>query len=305
MHNGLDQHLKFLVNTFYNQDHTSSIEQCWEQILVNFFPETVIHKQTSAIESSQLSDDTSRILIPVMNSNIHFELIHKNNGHAFSDKDIDLIDSLFNLTQQFASTRDAIERGANEERQRIARDLHDDVAARLLTLIHQVKDKKTIELTRSILKSLRNAIYTLDNKSTTTILDAITDIRAEIQDRLNPLGIQLFWQQPENIERFIFTPRQHINLHRILHEIVTNIIRHANTNYMHIDIELQNDHLHINVVDNGSGFDINSCIPGKGIHNIKNRVAELNGMVNWSNHSNTETGNNGCSIDINFPLTTQ
>lgn len=305
MHNGLEQHLKFLVNTFYNQDKTSSIEQCWEQILANFFPNTVIEKQASAIENSQPGNEPHCMLIPIMNSNAHFELVYKDNTQSFTDKDIDLANSLFNLTQQFASTREAIERGANEERQRIARDLHDDVAARLLTLIHKVKDEKTIELTRSILKSLRNAIYTLDNKSTTTILDAITDIRAEIQDRLNPLGIQLFWQQPEDIERFIFTPRQHINLHRILHEIVTNIIRHAHTDYMHIDIELRNDHLHIAVVDNGTGFDINDIVPGKGIHNIKNRVAELNGEVNWSNYSNTETGMNGCSIDINFPITTQ
>ena len=305
MHNGLDQHLKFLVNTFYNQDHTSSIEQCWEQILVNFFPDTLLKKQTTAIDVSQLSHNKECLLIPVVSSNAHYELHHKDSAQTFSEKDADLANSLFNLTQQFSSTRDAIERGAIEERQRIARDLHDDVAARLLTLIHKAKDNEIVELTRSILKSLRNAIYTLDNKATTTILDAITDVRAEIQDRLNPLGIQLLWQQPEDLERFIFTPRQHINLHRILHEIVTNIIRHANTSYMHIDIELQNDHLHISVVDNGTGFDINSCIPGKGIHNIKNRVAELSGTVNWSNYSNAETGSNGCSININFPITTQ
>ena len=168
-----------------------------------------------------------------------------------------------------------------------------------------MKDEKTIELSRSILKSLRNAIYTLDNKSTTTILDAVTDIRAEIQDRLNPLGIQLFWQQPEDLEQYIFTPRQHINLHRIMHEIVTNIIRHANANYVHIDIEIENGHLQVSAVDNGDGFDMNSCVPGKGIHNIKNRVNELNGIVNWSNYSDPDTGISGCSININFPIKTQ
>lgn len=305
MHNGLDQHLKFLVNTFNNQDQAVSIEQCWEKVLINFFPNSMITSHPKAIENSQLNTDSNSILVPVLNLNKHFELKNRDSEQSFTDRDLDLVNSLFNLTQQFATTREAIERGANEERQRIARDLHDDVAARLLTLIHQVKEEKTIELTRSILKSLRNAIYTLDNKSTTTILDAITDIRAEIQDRLNPLGIQLFWQQPENLDNIIFTPRQHINLHRIMHEIVTNIIRHANANYMHIDIEIENDHIHVSAVDNGEGFDIDNCIPGKGIHNIKNRVTELSGKVNWSNYSDSETGITGCSIKLNFPIKPQ
>lgn len=279
-----------------------SLEECWEKVLINFFPDSRIKKHPKAIETSQLSQDKNSVLVPVLNLDIHFELSHKDSQQVFSEQDLGLVNSLFNLTQQFASTREAIERGANEERQRIARDLHDDVAARMLTLIHQVKDEKTIELIRSILKSLRNAIYTLDNRSTTTILDAITDIRAEVQDRLNQLGIQLFWQQPEGLEQFIFTPRQHINLHRILHEIVTNVIRHANANYMHIDIELNNDWIHVSAVDNGEGFDINDCIPGKGIQNIKNRVYELDGKVEWNNYQDPETGINGCAITIKFPI---
>ncbi|MDH5472846.1 MAG: histidine kinase [Gammaproteobacteria bacterium] len=305
MHDGLDQHLKFLVNTFYNQDQTRSVDECWEKILSNFFPHSLIEKQTSSIDTSQLSNDNSYMLVPIINSNAHFKLALTDRSHTFTPHDLDLADSLLHLTEQFVSTREAIERGAHEERQRIARDLHDDVAARLLTLIHQVKDEKSIELTRSILKSLRNAIYTLDNKSTTTILDAITDIRAEIQDRLNSLGIQLFWQQAEHLERYIFTPRQHINLQRISHEIVTNIIRHANANYVHFDIELENELIHISAIDDGDGFDINGCVPGKGINNIKNRVAELSGSVSWSNYTDPETGISGCAINIRFPLTTQ
>ena len=77
MHNGLDQHLKFLVNTFYNQDQTSSIEQCWEKILINFFPDTRLEKQAKAIEISQLSDNNERMLVPVMDSNVHYQLSHK------------------------------------------------------------------------------------------------------------------------------------------------------------------------------------------------------------------------------------
>ncbi|MDH5766021.1 MAG: hypothetical protein OEZ38_08395 [Gammaproteobacteria bacterium] len=300
MHNRLDQHLKFIVNTFYNQDQATSLEDCWGKVLIHFFPDGQITRHSSTIDTTRLSDNNSSLFIPVLNSDIHFELKHTDKNIFFSDQDLNLVNSLFKLTQHFVTTREAIEQGANEERQRIARDLHDDVAARLLTLIHQVKDDKTIELVRSILKSLRNAIYTLDNRSTTTILDAITDIRAEIQYRLNQLGIQLIWQQPDNLEQFIFTPRQHINLHRILHEIVTNIIRHANASYMHIDIDLNNEWIYVSVVDNGTGFDINNCVPGKGIHNIKNRAKELDGNVNWTNNPDPEMS--GCTININFPI---
>ncbi|MCW9013479.1 MAG: hypothetical protein OQL06_06815 [Gammaproteobacteria bacterium] len=300
MHKNLEQHLPFLIEELSNKDSADSIDVRWHTILGQFFNTSELTRKPGAIEHSKICNGNSTLLAPAIEGNQHYELI-ADQPEQFSENDQHLADAMFKLCCQFISIQQAVEIGATEERQRIARDLHDDVAARLLTLIHQAKDQQSIDLARSILKSLRNAIYTLDNKSTTTILDALTDIRAEIQDRLNSIGILLYWEQHSRFDKLTFTPRQHINLHRIAHEIATNAIRHANAQYMSIDVDLEDTIFHITVCDNGPGFNIDECIPGKGINNIKTRVKELYGQVNWT--TLTETNDNkGCCIDIQFPI---
>ena len=302
MHLDLEEHLPLLIEELSNKEASESIATRWASILAKFFNESTLQAETGdEIQYSEICDDGHSLRVPAIAPSQVYRLT-TNGGSFFSSHDAQLADALHKLTCQFMSVQEAIEQGASEERQRIARDLHDDVAARILTLIHLTKDQQTIDVARSILKSLRNAIYTLDNKSTTSILDAVTDIRAELQERLNSIGMQLFWSQPDNLDNFTFTPRQHINLHRILHEVTTNVIRHAEAHYMNMDIELKDDQLHIFACDDGKGFNMDACIPGKGISNIKNRIHELKGNVAWAANGD---GQPGTCLNIQFPISTQ
>ena len=301
MHKNLEKNLSYLIDSFSNSN--SSIESRWRTALTDLFPTYQLVSAEHPVETCQLNKQSSTLSIPSIKKQNGYYLKANNNSEFFSDNDVDLIVALLRLAKQFISNEDAVEQGAAEERKRIARDLHDDVAARMLTLIHTVKDQQTIDLSRSILKSLRNSIYTLDNKSSVTILDAITDVRAELQDRLNPIGIQLFWQQSEQLNDLTFTPRQHINLNRMLHEAITNIIRHANAQYVEINIELEQQYLKATCCDNGSGFEIDKCIPGKGINNIKTRVLEINGTACWQAvHDNESNETQGSCVEITFPI---
>ena len=298
MHKDLEQHLPLLIEQLSNKEASESIAARWASVLEKFFNESSVEAVAGHIEQCEICDDGHMLKVPAIHPDQIYQ-VTTHNSQTFSTNDAQLTDALLKLTRQFMSVQEAIEQGASEERQRIARDLHDDVAARMLTLIHQTRDQQSIDVARSILKSLRSAIYTLDNKSTTSIPDALTDIRAELQDRLNSLGMQLLWNQPDDLGNYTFTPRQHINLQRILHETITNVIRHADAQFMHVDISLNDEQLHIFACDNGKGFNMDACIPGKGINNIKNRIKELNGEVHWINNNE---GQGGSCLDISFPL---
>ncbi|HEY9053162.1 MAG TPA: ATP-binding protein [Gammaproteobacteria bacterium] len=302
MHIDLEEQLPFLIEQLSSTESGHSLETRWKHVLEKFFSLARLDSYEQELERCRIINNGLSLQIPAINHNLLYELSVDNAELAFNDNDIQLAEALLKISRQFISVQEAIDRGANEERQRIARDLHDDVAARMLTLIHRAKDQDAIDLARSILKSLRNAIYTLDNKSTTTILHAITDIRSELQDRLNSIGMQLIWNQDDSLAELTFTPRQHINLHRILHEIATNVLRHAEADYIHVDIDVDNDQFHLHVCDNGKGFDINHCVPGKGINNIRTRIKELDGKVEWLGA--LTNNNKGCCLDIRFPLTT-
>ena len=301
MHKSLEKNLPFLIDSF--SDSGSSIENRWASVLNDFFPEYELSPTSQPVDKCELNEDTTILVIPSVSNEHGYLLKTVNTTSKFTQNDVDLITSLLRLAKQFISIEDAVEKGATLERQRIARDLHDDVAARMLTLIHTVKDEQAIALSRSILKSLRNSIYTLDNKSTVTILDAVTDVRSELQDRLNSIGMQLLWQQSDELSDLSFTPRQHINLNRMLHEATTNSIRHANAQYMEVNIDLNQQQLIAKCYDNGSGFDVDKCIPGKGINNIKTRAQELEGTASWYTVHDKETGaTQGSCVEITFPI---
>lgn len=294
MNNKPLHHLLELINTLTSAQSVLDVEQRWRDTLSNIFNGAHFDLREKPINQCRLENNARELYIPTFNSLDHYVLTLAPPG-TFDNDDKHFIDSLLKLGRHFCSVQDALERGAAEERRRIARDLHDDVAARLLTLIHQLKDQHDIDLTRSLLKSLRNAIYTLDTKSNTLITHALTDIRAELQDRLNAIGMQLFWSQTSELADLTFTPRQHINLQRMLHEVITNVIRHTEAHFINISIDINDNQLHILACDDGAGFDIEACVPGKGINNIRTRAEELYGQVNWQN-------NKGCCIDIRFPV---
>lgn len=302
MHKDLEQYLPQLIKQLSETPSDSDLDTRCISVLEQFFSPAILNNTNKEIKQCCLSQDLKTLYIPAIKSasSSAYQLSYQLDADSFNHNDADLAQTLLKITCQFETVQTAIEQGANEERQRIARDLHDDVAARLLTLIHKAQDQDSINLARSILKSLRNAIYTLDNKATTTILDALTDVRAEIQDRLNPLGKQLLWGQSEDFSHFIFTPRQHINLQRMLHEITTNMIRHADAQFLSIEVFLSSNQLNIRCCDNGKGFERKHCIPGKGLNNINNRIDELNGKVSWS--PNTQNNNKGCCVELRFPI---
>lgn len=299
MHKSLEKNLPFLIEKFSSSD--SSIDNRWQSILQYFFSDCTLNSTTETVQQCQLNPQKTMLAVPPIKLKHGYILSINKPEATFNQDDLELATSLLQLAKQFISIEDAFEKGATEERLRIARDLHDDVAARMLTLIHKIKDEKTIAISRSILKSLRNAIYTLDNKSTATILDAVTDVRSEIQDRVNSVGMQLLWHQSDNLQGLVFTPRQHINLNRILHEITTNIIKHADAQFIEIIIGIEQQRLSVECSDNGMGFNIKNCIPGKGINNILTRARELGGSAQWFNLSDKETGKNkGSCVKINF-----
>jgi len=298
----LEKNLPFLIEEFSNKG--TAIDDRWKAILQRFFSSCKLTLSVEHIKTCQLNPHRTQIKVPTISLEQGYLITSLDSTERFNQSNLALIKSLLKLTRQFATIEEALEIGASVERKRIARDLHDDVAARMLTLIHMLKDEKSISIARSILKSLRNSIYALDNKSTATILDVITDVRSELQDRLNSIGMLLKWHQPEMLDDLSFTPRQHINLNRMLHEITTNIIKHAKADFMEVIIDINQKQITVEVSDNGQGFDISTCIPGKGINNITTRARELGGNAGWFNLSDKDTGQNkGSCVRINFLIT--
>lgn len=169
-----------------------------------------------------------------------------------------------------------------QESTHIMRDLHDDVGAKLLTLVHRSESTKNEETARAALKDLRETIRGLGkNETTVYINDALDDWREEVTDRLEAAKIELIWQQPDDLPEKLLNNRQLINISRILREAISNSIRHGIPKKVEVSIFLENGIFKMTICNDTLDIDIDNWEAGTGMNNINTRANELGAKIRW------------------------
>lgn len=181
-----------------------------------------------------------------------------------------------------------------EERRRIAADLHDEIGSKLNVLhlnFHRIKKltpdnetftplwedissllNQTIDITRRISHDLLPPI--LEDMG---LIEALEELSKQLKQSAS-LHIQLECDiQRENID----APIVKLNVFRIVQELVSNSIKHANASSILILLYENEGLIHLKYTDNGQGFDpMNNHKAGLGLRNLRNRVSILNGELN-------------------------
>ena len=202
-------------------------------------------------------------------------------GHGarlFSSRDAQFATALCHLMAEMMSGRISYEQGVTQERLRIGRDLHDNIGARLLKLIHQLRGTATAEVARDAMKDLRTAIAALDTHPV-AIPDALADWRAEAEGRCEAAGCQLQWQQPEQLPALHFSSRTKAALEAVMRELITNALKHARPRYIAVDVRLETGALEVSVSNNGDVSDPLYWKDGYGLRNIRGRLHDLGGQL--------------------------
>lgn len=175
---------------------------------------------------------------------------------------------------------------AAEERARIYRDLHDDLGAKLLDMIYLAENGKQASLAREALGEMRSIVSSpqyrplyLSDWSTITALD--------VTERLDEAKITLHWHTHGVSDELgkgpLLSGIQQYHLTRIVRELVSNAIKHAQATVVSIDLTLD-DMLGMNYEDNGVGT-TSSALMGTGMAGIRRRVQELGGHSSSENKS--------------------
>lgn len=186
-----------------------------------------------------------------------------------------------------------MEQAAERERQKIYRDLHDDVGSRLLSIIHADSGNKLGNMARSALESLRQAVSKA-NTPDQPLSRLLQDIREETELRLQGSGHQVVWLQSPMADVVVKSDTA-FNINRIMKELVSNIIRHARASRVSVDIHRDHQHLCLCIGDNGMGFKPDN-VEGNGLRNIRSRSAEIGA------NALTASSDEGTSTTLNIPL---
>ena len=302
----IELYFPLLIDQLITTQAGKSFDKKWEDILRDvFLPLEVKYYLAEPINIITVSNNGINLRVPTLDNKSTISLTYKDSGNKlYSQSDIKLCNSLLELTQYTANIQKEHEEGAQDERTRIARDLHDDIAAQLLTLIHRSKNKQTIKKTRYILSALRETIYSLDTDASINLLTVFDKMYQNCNEKANLSGLMLYWESVVNTSEIDISPRQHINLQRSIDEILSNVIQHAKASQVTVFISLNNRNLHMQCCDNGTAGDIDNWVKGNGMYNITTRMKEINGSARWHHNtkSSTTRDKQGCCINLQFPI---
>jgi signal transduction histidine kinase len=197
----------------------------------------------------------------------------------FTAEDARLTDRVVEQLRRAVYFDKAVEQGRREERLRLAQDLHDDIGARLLTLMYKAQSPEMEEYVRHTLQDLKTLTRGLA-ASNHRLSHASAEWKADLTHRLTAAHVALKWSFVFD-DDILLTVVHWSALTRILRELVSNAIAHAQAQQLEIDFRLERDRIDLTITDDGVGRSPRTWSHGLGLGGVRKRVKQLGGEVEW------------------------
>lgn len=197
----------------------------------------------------------------------------------FTHDDARLADRVLDQLRRAVAYDQAVERGRFEERQRIAQDLHDDIGARLLTLMYQAPTPEMedyIRHTLQDLKTLTRGLAAAEHR----LSHAAAEWKTDLMQRLTVAHVVLDWYCIYDIDLRLSVV-QWSALTRVLRELVSNSLYHGHATRVEVGLHFEGGRLRLHVADDGVGRNPRSWAHGLGLGGVRKRVKLLGGEVAW------------------------
>ncbi len=245
-------------------------------------------------EQELLTAIGSQIAVAIENARLYAEVQHKEHLRG------QLLEKL--ITAQ------------EEERKRIARELHDDTSQALAALLYTCEEllemeeleemKERLSKMRELAMISMEELYKLIFDLRPTMLDhlgLVPALRSFAQTRLEPADVHLTIEETSAPCRL--PPEVETALFRVVQEVVINIARHSFARHVHILFQFEDNTAYIDIEDDGIGFDmvevLQSSDPkrGLGLMGMLERIELLGGEMDID----TAPGY-GTKIQIRVPI---
>jgi signal transduction histidine kinase len=207
--------------------------------------------------------------------------------------------------------KNAREQATFDERQRLARELHDTVsqmifsASVLAQTLPQIQKKdpqraqqqleEVVQLNRSALSEMRSLLFELRPSNL---------MRMSLEDLYNQLAIAVRGHRPINIGITVEVSEPlpedvHLGLYRIVQEAFNNIVKHSEATEASVSLSVKDGQLVLEIRDNGRGFDTDKAASGFGLEGMKERVSLMNATLQVSSQPGK-----GTFITVTQPIPT-
>jgi two-component system, NarL family, sensor histidine kinase UhpB len=228
----------------------------------------------------------AELLAPIVVVLVGLRLVQQH-GHALQNAEEDKVlleqrvrEAAAEIERNFRQLAELrVEQVTERERKRIAADLHDDLGAKLLTIVHTSESERISTLAREALEEMRLSVRGLTGKAV-RLADALGDWRAEVISRLAQTGIDAEWKAPEELPHTL-SARAYVQTTRILREATSNIIKHSKARSCSVTAGISDGDFTLVIEDDGGG--ISSEVEGRldrghGLASMKNRAKQMQGQ---------------------------
>ncbi len=230
---------------------------------------------------------------------------------AEQDRELQIQKTETILKEKELETINAMVSGQEKERLRLAGELHDNIGSTLATVRMQVENlernldkvddpKALLQKANLLINETYEKVRGISHKSNSGVmakeglLPAVEKLARTVSttNKLT-IDVQDFGLEnriPNELEIIIF---------RIIQELVTNIVKHANATEANISLTQHDNELNIMVEDNGKGFKVGRLEEkdGMGLGTIERRVEHLEGTMEVDS-----TQGRGTSVSIDIPI---
>jgi signal transduction histidine kinase len=186
-----------------------------------------------------------------------------------------------------------------EERNRLARDLHDSVKQQVFAISMQLsaaraslkEDDKAYASVAQAEKLAQQAGAEL-----TTLIHQLRPPVLEKKSLAEAIGVHVNdWRHQNNIEtemdigEVAVNPKSEQALFRVLQEALANAARHSQANKVWVRLKSENDHVTLTIEDNGIGYNTERITKGVGLDSMRERLAEVHGSLEVSSRQSQGT----------------
>lgn len=209
--------------------------------------------------------------------------------------------------KQLAAT-EAVLKGEEQERSRLAKDLHDGLGGMLSGIKHSLNTMKgnlvmtpdnaqsferSIDMLDSSIKEMRRVAHNMMPEA--LVKFGLDTALKDFCNDINQSGALLVNYQSIGMENVVIEQTTSITIYRIVQELLNNIIKHASAKNALVQVSKTNEHFSVTVEDDGKGFDTAILKQSKGLgwSNLQSRIEYLKGKIDVQS-----SAGNGTSVLI-------